>query len=38
MRRFVRDNSLSITLCGLFVVFLLLQSITGWRTSNQGDR
>src|SRR6266516_2396382 len=38
MRRFVRDNSLSITLCGLFVVFLLLQSITGWRTSNQDNQ
>ena len=38
MRRFVRDNSLSITLCGLFLVFLLLQSITGWRTSNQDNQ
>jgi hypothetical protein len=38
MRRFLRDNSLSITLCGLFLVFLLLQSITGWRTSNQDNQ
>ena len=38
MRRFVRDNSLSITLSGLFLVFLLMQSITGWRTSNQDSQ
>jgi hypothetical protein len=38
MRRFLRDNSLSTTLCGLFLVFLLLQSITGWRTSNQDNQ
>jgi hypothetical protein len=38
MHRFVRDNSLSITLCGLFLAFLLAQSITGWRTSNQDNQ
>jgi hypothetical protein len=38
MRRFLRNNSLSITLCGLFLVFLLMQSITGWRTSNQDNQ
>jgi hypothetical protein len=38
MRRFLRDNSLSVTLCGLFLIFLLMQSITGWRTSNQDNR
>ena len=35
MRRFLRENSLSIVMFGLFFVFLLLQSLTGWRTTNQ---
>jgi len=38
MRRFLRDNSLSITMFGLFFVFLLLQSITGWRTNNHENQ
>ena len=38
MRRFLRDNSLSIAMFGLFFVFLLLQSITGWRTDNQENQ
>ena len=38
MRRILRENGLSITLFGLFLVFLLLQSITGWRTNNQDNQ
>jgi hypothetical protein len=38
MRRFLRENSLSIVMFGLFLVFLLLQSLTGWRTANQENR
>jgi hypothetical protein len=38
MRRFLRENSLSIVMFGLFFVFLLLQSLTGWRTANQENR
>jgi len=35
MRRLLRENSLSIVMFGLFLVFLVMQSLTGWRTSNQ---
>ena len=35
MRRMLRQNGLSITMFGLFLTFLLLQSIAGWRTDNQ---
>ena len=35
MRRLLRENSLSIVVFGLFFVFLLMQSLTGWQTSNQ---
>jgi hypothetical protein len=38
MRRLLRDNSLSITLFGLFFVLLVMQSLTGWRTANQDDQ
>jgi hypothetical protein len=38
MRRFFRENSLSIVMFGLFFVFLLLQSLTGWRTTNQENQ
>jgi hypothetical protein len=38
MRRFLRENSLSIVMFGLFFVFLLLQSLTGWRTANQENQ
>jgi hypothetical protein len=38
MRRFLRDNSLSIAMLGLFLLFLLMQSITGWRTNNQDNQ
>ena len=37
MRKWVRENGLSIALFGLFVVFLTAQSLTGWRSYN-GDR
>jgi hypothetical protein len=32
--RWLRDNSLSIVLFGLFAIFLVGQSLTGWRTYN----
>jgi hypothetical protein len=32
--RWLRDNSLSIVLFGLFAIFLMGQSLTGWRTYN----
>ncbi|HEX8135310.1 MAG TPA: DUF6766 family protein [Actinomycetes bacterium] len=35
MRRLLRDNGLSITMFGLFLVLLVMQSLTGWRTDNQ---
>jgi Domain of unknown function (DUF6766) len=34
MRRMLRQNGLSITMFGLFLTFLLIQSIAGWRTDN----
>ena len=37
MRKWVRENGLSIALFGLFVVFLTAQSFTGWRSFN-GDQ
>jgi hypothetical protein len=38
MRRLLRNNSLSITMFGLFLVLLVLQSITGWRSANQDNQ
>jgi uncharacterized protein DUF6766 len=38
MRRFLRENSLSIVMFSLFFVFLLAQSLTGWRTANQENQ
>jgi hypothetical protein len=38
MRRFLRENGLSIAMFGLFFVFLLLQSLTGWRSANQENQ
>jgi hypothetical protein len=38
MRRILRENGLSITLFGLFLLFLLLQSISGWRVNNQDNQ
>jgi hypothetical protein len=34
MRRKLRDNGLSLTMLGIFLVLLFSQSITGWRVSN----
>ncbi len=34
MRRVLRDNGLSITMFALFLVFLVLQSIAGYKTTN----
>jgi hypothetical protein len=34
MRRVLRDNALSLTMFGLFLVFLAAQSFTGFRTNN----
>ena len=34
MRRVLRDNALSLTMFGLFVVFLVLQSFAGYRNNN----
>jgi Domain of unknown function (DUF6766) len=38
MRRFLRDNSLSLLLAGLFLMFWVLQSITGWHAANADNR
>jgi hypothetical protein len=38
MRRFVRDNGLSLALFGLFFVFLVGQTMTGWSEYNSGQR
>jgi hypothetical protein len=35
MKRFWRDNGLSVTLFGLFLVFLVGQALTGWRDEIQ---
>jgi hypothetical protein len=37
MRRVLRDNALSLTMFGLFLVFLVAQSFTGYRTSNNDN-
>jgi hypothetical protein len=38
MRRFLRENSLSMVMFGLFFAFLLLQSVAGWRTANHENQ
>src|ERR671915_2008435 len=38
MRRFLRENSLSIVLFTLFLVFLVGQAITGWDEYNSEQR
>ena len=38
MPTWVRNNALSIVLFGLFAVFLVGQSLTGWRTYNSDQR
>jgi hypothetical protein len=37
MRRVLRDNGLSITMFALFLVFLVAQSIAGYKTSNSDN-
>jgi hypothetical protein len=37
MRRKLRDDGLSLTMLGIFLMLLFLQSITGWRVSNADD-
>ena len=34
MRRFVRDNALSLTVFGFFLVFWAAQSVNGWHAAN----
>ena len=34
MRRVLRDNALSLTMVGLFLVFLVAQSFAGYRSNN----
>ena len=38
MRRFLRDNGLSIVMLGLFFVLLVGQSVVGWRKYNEDQR
>ncbi len=38
LRRLLRDNGLSVTMFGLFVVFLLVQSLTGWSVTNSENQ
>ena len=35
MRRIFYENSLSLVMFGLFLVFLIAQSLTGWRVYNE---
>jgi len=38
MRRFLRDNALSLTMFGFFLVFWAAQSVTGWHSANADNR
>jgi hypothetical protein len=38
MRRVLRDNALSLTIFGLFLVFLVAQSIAGYRSNNDDNQ
>jgi hypothetical protein len=38
MRRALRDNALSISMFGLFLIFLVAQSVTGYRTNNHDNQ
>jgi hypothetical protein len=38
MRRFLRDNGLTLTMLGCFLIFLAAQSVAGYRTHNQSRR
>jgi hypothetical protein len=37
MRRVLRDNGLSITMFALFLIFLVAQSIAGYKANNTGS-
>jgi hypothetical protein len=37
MRRVLRDNGLSITMFALFLVFLIAQSIAGYKANNSDN-
>ena len=37
MRRVLRDNGLSIAMFALFLVFLVGQSIAGWKSNNSDN-
>jgi hypothetical protein len=38
MRRFLRDNALSLTMFGFFLVFWAAQSVTGWHAANADNQ
>jgi hypothetical protein len=38
MRRFLRDNALSLTMFGCFLVFWAAQSVSGWHAANADHR
>jgi hypothetical protein len=38
MRRFLRDNALSMTMLGAFLLFWAAQSVTGWHAANADHR
>jgi hypothetical protein len=38
MRRFLRDNALSLTMFGVFLVFWAAQSVSGWHAANADHR
>jgi hypothetical protein len=38
MRRFLRDNALSLTMFGFFLLFWAAQSLTGWHAANADNR
>jgi hypothetical protein len=38
MRRVLRDNALSLTMFGLFLVFLVAQSVAGFRSTNDDNQ
>jgi hypothetical protein len=38
MRRFLRDNALSLVMFGFFLVFWAAQSISGWHAANADNR
>ena len=38
MRRFLRDNALSVTMIGCFLVLWAAQSVTGFHAANADNR